>query len=134
MFSYDECFEATLKYFDGDDLATNVFLNKYALKNEKEEFLEKTPADMHQRIAREFARIEAKKFKEPLTESDILYYLGHFDFLVPQGGPLTAIGNPYKLMSVSNCFVLESPLDSYGGIHRTDEQLSQISKRRGGCG
>ena len=134
MYSEQEAFEATLKYFDGDELATNVVLHKYLLRNKKGELLEKSPTDMHRRHAKEFARIEAGKFKKPLTEDEIFSYFDHFKYIVLQGSPTVAVGNPFHLMSVSNCFVLESPLDSYGGIHRTDEQLSQISKRRGGTG
>lgn len=134
MYSEQEASEATLKYFDGDELATNTFITKYALRNEKDQLLEKTPEDMHRRLAKEFARIEAKKFKKPMSEDEIFSYFDHFKYIIPQGSPMTAVGNPYQLMSVSNCFVLECPQDSYGGIHRTDEQLSQISKRRGGTG
>lgn len=134
MFSYKECYEDTLKYFDGDELAAKVVTDKYLLRDNNNKLIEKNPTDKHWRLAKEFARVEAKKFQFPLTAQEIFSYLDKYRYIVPQGSPMTAIGDPYRIMSVSNCFVLEPPLDSYGGIHRTDEQLSQISKRREGTG
>jgi len=133
-YSYDEAFEKSLKYFNGNDLAAKVFLDKYALRNNNDELLEATPDQMHRRLAREFARIEKDKFKKPLTEDEIFSHLDEFKRIIPQGSILYGAGNQFQTISLSNCFVLDSPLDSYGGIHRTDEQLSQISKRRGGTG
>src|SRR3990167_127184 len=134
MYSYDEALKSSIEYFDGDELAAKVFLDKYALRNNNDEILEQTPYDMHKRLAKEFARIEKNKFKKPLSEDNIFNLFNGFKYIVPQGSPMTAIGNPYYLMSISNCFVVRPPEDSYGGIHRADEQLSQISKRRGGVG
>jgi len=132
-YSYEELYGATLKYFDGDELAANVWATKYALKNHEGEFLEKTPADMHRRLAREFARIEAK-YPNPMSEDEIFTLLDRFRYIVPQGSPMSGIGNPYKFQSISNCFVIESPADSYGGILATDQEQVQIMKRRGGVG
>ena len=133
-FGYDEALQKCIEYFDGDTLAAKVFLDKYALRNNDQELLEETPADMHWRIAKEFARVEAKKFKNPFSAKQIFDCLDRFKRIIPQGSPMYGIGNNFQTISLSNCYVLESPLDSYGGIHRTDEQLSQISKRRGGVG
>lgn len=133
-YSYDEALNASLNYFNGDDLAAKVFLDKYALKNISGELLELTPDDMHNRLANEFARIEAKKFKEPLSK-DIIYSLfKNFKYIVPQGSPMFGIGNNHQIISLSNCYVLDPPLDSYSSILKVDEQLVNISKRRGGVG
>jgi len=134
VYTHEEAVSSSVKYFEGNELAANVFVSKYALRNEKNEIVEKTPEQMHRRIARELARIEAKKFKNPYTEEQIFSYLDKFGKIIPQGSPLYAIGNPYQVVSASNCFVVASPLDSYGGICKTDEELAQISKRRGGVG
>lgn len=134
MYSYKECMEASLKYFDGNELAASVFVDKYALRDNDGNILEKTPDDMHKRIAKEFARIEKKKFREPLSFEEIYGYLAHFGQIIPQGSPCYGIGNKYQTISLSNCFLLEPPEDSYGGILHTDQQLVQISKRRGGIG
>jgi len=133
-YSYDDCYSESLKYFNGDELATSVFLSKYALQDNEGNFLEKTPDDMFHRISKEFYRIENNKFKEPLSEEEIYELLKDFKYIIPQGSPLFGIGNYYQYISLSNCFVLESPSDSYGGILKTDEELVQISKRRGGIG
>lgn len=133
-YDYNEALEECEVYFNGDELASKVFLDKYALRDNQQNLLEMTPKDMHRRIAKEFARIEKGKFKKPLSEEEIFNYLDHFKRIVPQGSPMYGIGNNAQTISLSNCYVLESPLDSYGGIHLTDEQLSQISKRRGGVG
>lgn len=134
VYSYDEAFQASLEYFNGNELSAKVFVDKYALRNLNEEILERTPRDMHVRIATELARIEKNKFKKPLSFEVIFSYLDKFKKIIPQGSILYGLGNPYQYVTLSNCYVLESPLDSYGGIHLTDEQITQISKRRGGCG
>lgn len=134
MFNYKEVFDATLEYFNGDDLATKVWIDKYALRDNQDNLLEKTPDDMHRRLAKEFARIEAKKFKNPLTEEEIYELFRKFKRIVPQGGPMFGIGNIYQYVSLGNCFVLPSPYDSYLGITYTDAQITQISSRRGGVG
>lgn len=133
-FTYDEARAASREYFNGDDLAAKVFLDKYALRDNDQNLLEKTPEDMHRRIAKEFARVEKKKFKNPLTEAQIFAYLDRFAKIVPQGSPMYGIGNSFQYISLSNCFVVESPADSYSGICKIDEELVQISKRRGGVG
>jgi len=134
VFSYQEAFEKSLEYFKGDELAAKVFIDKYALRNNNQELLEQSPTDMHWRLAKEFARIEKTKFKAPYTEEEIFSYFDKFKYLVPQGSPMNGIGNNHQIVSLSNCFVVESPTDSYGGIMKTDQQLVQISKRRGGNG
>jgi len=134
IYSYEEVYNSTLEYFNGDELATKVFINKYALRNKEQELLEKSPDDMHWRIANEIARIEKDKFKNPMNAEDIFEYLKGFKRLIPQGSPMNGIGNRFQYTSLSNCYVIEPPVDSYGGIHLSDEQLTQISKRRGGTG
>jgi len=137
MYSYEQVLEASKVYFDGDDLAAKVFADKYALQNLNGEFVELTPDDMHKRLAKELARIELK-YPNPLTENEIFNLIKNFKYVVPQGSPMSAIGNPYQLQSLSNCFVIkgihDSKYDSYGGIMLADQQLAQIFKRRGGCG
>ena len=130
--SQDEVFASSLQYFGGDELAASVFVSKYALRNESGDLLEKTPDDMHRRLAKEFARIEAK-YPNPLSEEEIYGYLSRWE-IVPQGSPMSAMGNPYKLQSLSNCFVIAPPQDSYGGILFADQEQAQIMKRRGGVG
>ncbi len=132
-YTYQEVFNSTRDYFNGDEFATGIFMHKYALQNDGV-YYEKTPDDMHRRVAKEFARIEAKKFKNPLTEDAIYKLFYRFKKLIPQGSPLFGIGNPFQITSLSNCFVVESPADSYGGICKTDQEIVQISKRRGGIG
>lgn len=134
MYTYDDALEASIGYFDGDDLAAKVFLDKYSLRNNEDQLVEKTPEDMHRRISREFARIEKDKFKKPLTEEFIFSLLDKFKYIIPQGSPMYGIGNTYKTVSLSNCYVLDLPLDSYSSILQIDEQLVNISKRRGGVG
>lgn len=132
-YTYEEVREASIKYFNGDELAAEVFAGKYALTDPKtNRLLELTPADMHRRLAKEFARIEAK-YPNPMTEDEIYELLADWR-VVPQGSPMSAIGNPYQYQSLSNCFVIESPQDSYGGILRADQEQAQIMKRRGGVG
>jgi len=133
LYTFEEVIEASKEYFGGDELAANVFATKYALTDAKGSFLEKTPDDMHKRIAREFARIE-KNYKNPLGEDEIYSLLKDFKFVVPQGSPMSGIGNNDQIQSLSNCFVVESPYDSYGGILKTDQEQVQIMKRRGGVG
>lgn len=131
-FTYDEVRSASVDYFKGDELAAEVFAGKYALRDTSDNLLELTPADMHKRLAREFARIEAK-YPNPLSEDEIYGLLSSWK-VVPQGSPMSAIGNQHQIQSLSNCFVIDSPQDSYGGILRADQEQAQIMKRRGGVG
>jgi len=134
IFSCEEAVTAPVEYFDDDELASKAFVDKYAMRDNDLNLVEKTPYDMHVRIATEFARIEKKKFKDPMTFDEIFSYLDHFKYIVPQGSPMYAIGNKYQTVSSANCFVIDSPHDSYSGILKTDEELVQLSKRRGGVG
>lgn len=134
MYTYQESLEASIKYFDGDELAAKVFVDKYALRDNEDNLLELTPDDMHRRLAKEFARIEKNKFKEPLSEDFIFSKLEKFKKIIPQGSPMYGIGNIYKYVSLGNCFVIPNPYDSYLGINYTDTQIAQISSRRGGVG
>lgn len=135
IFSFDEAFQATLSYFGGDELAARVWVNKYAMKDSFGNIYEKSPVDMHWRIANEVARIE-KKYKNPLTAQQIFDLLDHFRYIVPAGSPMTGIGNTQQVASLSNCFVigLDGKADSYGAIMRIDEEQVQLMKRRGGVG
>lgn len=130
---YSLALKKATEYFDNDSLAAQVFLGKYALTHPSGDIIEETPDKMHRRLAREFARIEAK-YPNPLSEEDIYYYLKSFKYIIPQGSPMSGIGNPYQMLSLSNCFVIESPYDSYGGILKTDQEEAQLMKRRGGVG
>ncbi len=134
-YSHDEAVEASIKYFRGDELAARVWANKYALKDSYGNMYEKTPDDMHRRLAREIHRIE-KKYKNPLSEDLIYNVLKDFKYIVPQGGPMTGIGNDYQIASLSNCFVIgnDGSSDSYGGIMKIDQEQVQLMKRRGGVG
>jgi ribonucleoside-diphosphate reductase alpha chain len=134
-YSHDEAVEASIEYFRGDELAARVWANKYALKDSYGNLFEKSPDDMHHRIAREIHRIELK-YKNPLTEELIYRVLKDFRYIVPQGGPMTGIGNDYQIASLSNCFVIgnEGTSDSYGGIMKIDQEQVQLMKRRGGVG
>src|SRR5690554_3892754 len=134
-FTLDEAFEASLKYFKGDKLAARVWVNKYALKDSYGTLFEQTPDDMHRRIAREIARIE-KNYPNPLNEDEIFDLVKDFKYIIPQGSPMTGIGNPFQIASLSNCFVIGSdgPSDSYGGIMKIDQEQVQLMKRRGGVG
>ncbi len=134
-FSYDEAYGESLKYFDGDELAARVWVNKYAMKDSFGRIYEKSPEDMHWRIAKEIARIE-KKYKNPMTEQEVFDLLDHFRYIVPAGSPMTGIGNDHQVASLSNCFVigLDGDADSYGAIMRIDEEQVQLMKRRGGVG
>lgn len=133
VFSLEDVRKAALKYFGLDALAADAWINKYALKNSEGELLEKTPDQMHRRLAREFARVESA-YTNPLSEDEIYDLLKGFKYIVPQGSPMSAIGNPYKIQSLSNCFVVQDPADSYGSILRADQEIAQIQKRRGGVG
>lgn len=154
-FKRDEAYAASLKYFGGDELAASVFVDKYALRNPKGDLLELTPADMHLRLAKEFARIEAK-YPNPMSVEEIFLLLSEVNLppleaakakleelhaaacglgpVVPQGSPMSAIGNDFQYQSLSNCFVIQSPYDSYAGILKADQEQAQIMKRRGGVG
>ena len=120
--TYEAALTASTEYFGGDDLAARVFVDKYALRDTRQNILELTPKDMHRRIAKEFARIEAAKYCEGVayTEETIFNALDKFKRIVPQGSPMYGIGNPYQTISLSNCYVIESPQDSYAGICRAD--------------
>jgi ribonucleoside-diphosphate reductase alpha chain len=132
-YSHEEVLKAATAYFKGDELAANVWLNKYALKDSFGNLYEKTPDDMHRRIAKEIARIEAK-YPNPYSEEDIYAVLKDFQYIVPQGSPMAGIGNNFQVSSLSNCFVIGNGADSYGGIIRSDEEQVQLMKRRGGVG
>ena len=134
-YTYEEAFQASLNYFDGDELAARVWVNKYAMKDSFGVIYERTPVDMHWRIAREIARIE-KKYDNPLSADDVFQLLDHFRYIVPAGSPMTGIGNNHQVASLSNCFVigLDGDADSYGAILRIDEEQVQLMKRRGGVG
>ena len=134
-YTYDEAFDASLKYFTGDELAARVWVNKYAMKDSFGNIYEKSPEDMHWRIAREIARIE-QKYANPMTEQEVFDLLDHFRYIVPAGSPMTGIGNSHQVASLSNCFVIgvEGDGDSYGAIMRLDEEQVQLMKRRGGVG
>ena len=134
-YTYDEAFAASLEYFKGDELAARVWVNKYAMKDSYGNIYEKSPEDMHWRIAKEVARIE-RKYANPMTEEQIFELLDHFRYIVPAGSPMTGIGNSFQVASLSNCFVvgLDGDADSYGAIMRIDEEQVQLMKRRGGVG
>ena len=135
IYTYDEAFHASLDYFGGDELAARVWVNKYAMKDSFGNIYERTPEDMHWRIANEIARIEAK-YNHPLKAQDIFDVLDHFRYIVPAGSPMTGIGNDHQVASLSNCFVigLAGDADSYGAIIKIDEEQVQLMKRRGGVG
>jgi len=135
IYSQEEAVKASLKYFKGDDLAARVWVNKYALKDSFGNIFECTPDDMHHRLAKEIARIEAL-YPNPLTEEEIYNVFKEFTYIVPQGGPMTGIGNNYQVASLSNCFVVgnDGNSDSYGGIMKIDQEQVQLMKRRGGVG
>ncbi len=135
IYSHDEAYEATLKYFQGDELAARVWVNKYAVKDSYGNIYEQTPVDMHWRIANEVARIE-KKYPNPLSSQRLFELMDRFKYIVPQGSPMTGIGNNFQVASLSNCFVIgaDGMPDSYGGIIKIDEEQVQLMKRRGGVG
>lgn len=134
-YSYEEAYEASLKYFAGDELAARVWVNKYAMKDSFGNIYERSPQDMHWRIANEVARIE-QKYPNPMSAQEVFDLLDHFRYIVPAGSPMTGIGNNHQVASLSNCFVigLEGNSDSYGAIMRIDEEQVQLMKRRGGVG
>lgn len=134
-YSYDEAYNASLEYFKGDELAARVWVNKYAVKDSFGNIYEKSPEDMHWRIANEVARIEAK-YPNAISAQELFELLDHFKYIIPQGSPMTGIGNNYQVASLSNCFVigLDGNADSYGAIIRIDEEQVQLMKRRGGVG
>ena len=134
-YTYDDALAASLEYFDGDELAARVWVNKYAMKDSFGNIYERTPADMHWRIANEIARVE-RQYENPLTAQEVFDLLDHFRYIVPAGSPMTGIGNDFQVASLSNCFVigLDGPADSYGAVIKIDEEQVQLMKRRGGVG
>lgn len=135
IYTFDEAYNSALDYFKGDELAAKVWVNKYALKDSEGKIYEKSPEDMHRRLAKEIARIE-KKYSNPLSENELFDLFDHFRYIIPQGSPMTGIGNDYQIASLSNCFVIgiDGMADSYGAIIRIDEEQVQLMKRRGGVG
>ncbi len=134
-YTYEDAFNASLEYFQGDELAARVWVNKYALKDSDGNIYETNPDEMHWRLAREIARVE-EKYANPLTVTKLYDLLKNFKYIVPQGGPMSGIGNNYQIASLSNCFVIgdDGPSDSYGGIMKVDQEQVQLMKRRGGVG
>ena len=134
-YTYEEAYQASVNYFGGDELAARVWVNKYAMKDSFGNIYERSPEDMHWRIAREIARIE-QKYEHPMPVDDIFALLDHFRYIVPAGSPMTGIGNDHQIASLSNCFVigLDGDADSYGAVLRIDEEQVQLMKRRGGVG
>ena len=130
---YNEAVAESKVYFDGDDLAATVWVSKYALKDSFGNIYEKSPREMHERIAAEIERIE-QKYPSPMSRELVFELLDHFRYVIPQGGPMTGIGNNFQVASLSNCFVIghKHPADSYGGIFRMDEEQVQLMERRGG--
>ena len=135
IYTQEEAFSASLDYFGGDELAARVWINKYALKDSFGNLYEKTPDDMHLRIAKEIVRIE-QKYPNAMSESEVMALIKNFKYIVPQGSPMAGIGNKYQIASLSNCFVIGniSTNDSYGGIIKIDQEQVQLMKRRGGVG
>lgn len=134
-YTYDDAFKASLEYFNGDELAARVWVNKYAVKDSFGKIYEESPIDMHWRIANEIARIESR-YENPMSAQEVFDLLDHFRYIIPQGSPMTGIGNDFQVASLSNCFVIgiDGKADSYGGIIRIDEEQVQLMKRRGGVG
>lgn len=132
-YSRNEVYQSTLDYFNGDELATEVWINKYCLKDSNGNLFEKSPKDMHWRIANELARIESK-YPNPLSKEKIFETLDKFKRIVPQGGPMSGIGNSKQIVSLGNCFVIGNKADSYGSILKIDQEQVQLMKRRGGVG
>lgn len=135
VYTFDEAYNAALDYFNGDELAAKVWVNKYALKDAAGNIYEESPEDMHWRLANEIGRVEAK-YENGLSSKELYDLFDHFKYIVPQGSPMTGIGNDFQIASLSNCFVigLDGPSDSYGAIIRVDEEQVQLMKRRGGVG
>ena len=134
-YTAEEAFQLSIAYFNGDELAARVWVNKYALKDSTGNIYEGTPEAMHHRLAREIARIE-QRYPNPLSEQEVFNLICDFKYIIPQGSPMTGIGNPYQIASLSNCFVIghDGPADSYGGIFKLDQEQVQLMKRRGGVG
>lgn len=134
-YTFDEAFKSSKEYFGGDELAARVWANKYALKDSYGNLFEKNPDEMHRRLAKEVARIE-KRYPNPMKEGEIYELFKGFKYIIPQGGPMSGIGNKYQIASLSNCFVIghKNPADSYGGIMKIDQEQVQLMKRRGGVG
>jgi len=134
-YTFDEALKSSKEYFEGDELAARVWANKYALKDSYGNLFEKNPDEMHKRLAKEIARIE-KNYQNPLKEKEVYGLLKEFKYVIPQGGPMSGIGNKYQIASLSNCFVIghNNPADSYGGIMKIDQEQVQLMKRRGGVG
>jgi ribonucleoside-diphosphate reductase alpha chain len=134
-YTFEEAFKASIEYFGGDELAAKVWVNKYAVKDSFGNIFEKTPDDMHWRIANEVARIEAR-YKNPISAEELHDLFKGFKHIVPQGSPMTGIGNDFQIASLSNCFVIgnDGAADSYGAIIKIDEEQVQLMKRRGGVG
>lgn len=133
VYSENEVYEATLRYFNGDELATDVWMNKYALRDENLEFLEKTPDDMHKRLAKEYSRIE-QRYENPLSYEEIYNLIKGFKYFVPAGSPMYGIGNNNSIVSLGNCYVIGHNADAYGGIVMDDHDMVQLFKRRAGVG
>ena len=133
-YSYDEAYQASLEYFGGNELSAKVFVDKYALRDNNNELVESNPDDMHRRLAKEFARIEKDKFIEPYSEEYIYSLLEDFRTILPQGSPMSGIGNHYQYITLSNCYLATTPEDDYNSILDTDKELVNLSKRRGGVG
>ena len=132
-YTHEQVIQSSTDYFQGDELAASVFAGKYALQDSDGNYLESNPDDMHRRLAKEFARIE-QKYPNSMSEEEVYKLFKDFKYVVPQGSPMSGIGNDYQIQSISNCFVIASPEDSYGGILKTDQEQVQIMKRRGGVG
>ena len=132
-YTYEEAYNSSLEYFTGDELAAKVWVNKYALKDSFGNIYEKNPTDMHWRLAKEIARVE-KKYPNFLSAESLFELFDHFKYIVPQGSPMSGIGNDFQIASLSNCFVIgvDGSADSYGAIIRVDEEQVQLMKRRGG--
>lgn len=133
MYKRKEVYEETLDYFNGDALATDVWINKYCLKDSEGNFLELSPHDMHERLAREFSRIE-QKYPNSLSYDKIFELIKKFKYVIPQGSPMAGIGNEYQIVSLGNCFVVGNTEDSYGGILNMEEEMIHLMKRRRWCG
>ncbi|MCK5171623.1 MAG: ribonucleoside-diphosphate reductase, adenosylcobalamin-dependent, partial [Bacteroidales bacterium] len=132
-YTFDEALKSSKEYFEGDELAARVWVNKYALKDSQGDIFEGDPNDMHRRLAKEIARIE-NRYPNSMSEEKVYGLLKDFKYIIPQGGPMSGIGNKYQIASLSNCFVIghKNPADSYGGIMKIDQEQVQLMKRRGG--
>jgi len=134
IYSYETALSESVKYFDGDEFAASTWINKYALRNEKGELMESNPKMMHDRIIKEILRIENSYDKPILNEEILKKLLYNFKYIIPGGSVMSGLGNSYRHTSLSNCFVIEPPVDSYGGICKADQEMVQLAKRRGGVG